>query len=497
MPDKPDNATTLDWRDIFWREWCHTEDEVLAGKLFGALADEAPSLAARRTVRRAASAVCISWAVSVGGLCALGYWVARAPGALSPLWVLAGTGALGAALGLAEAAVVATVPTWRRLLTEAHGAVTAAGATKARLAALLAALPVAGFAIAGRQSLHPGLAVPAFDLLAAATLAVAWLVAGATAMVHAYPALAHEPVGGILRRALPTFDVTAALLFGSPLPGDPDAPPLPWRILQARAFTWWRGRPSREEFIAACRRPEAPEWAHALVKQVKASDIPPPAELARQLMREPGLPNPTASERLLWWEGKAMDALESAALVGGSKGAIAARLARQIGERISRRFPDGVDGLLCPDCVTRFREHKARLSPVEAVTYCACRSCKQSKKAIEHSGEVVAVLDADDDRPMLRKGESLRVNWLARARKKAFEGQDVFDFDRVEVACASDEEVRHFLVDVTSDTDPARRKRYRAMECRIGPRCDLSENTLLALRKVFGAVTTSRAANRP
>ncbi len=145
----------------------------------------------------------------------------------------------------------------------------------------------------------------------------------------------------------------------------------------------------------------------------------------------------------------------------------------------------------CPECLERFEACRARVSRSESVAYYACPVCRRTQGGITHRGRLVAVLDAEaGPETCVRDGE-LRANWLARARARDFQGTELFDFDRVEVVHATDEDVHHLLVDVANDTDEKRRKRYREMECTV--LCRLQPNTLLALGKVFGKVRVSDA----
>jgi NADH-quinone oxidoreductase subunit J len=99
--------------------------------------------------------------------------------------------------------------------------------------------------------------------------------------------------------------------------------------------------------------------------------------------------------------------------------------------------------------------------------------------------QIVAVLDAgwSEEAQRLHK-DLLRVNWLRR--------QTLFDFDRVEIVQATDEDVEQFMSQIDNDTDSWRRSRYRQMPCLLAPQVDLSENTLRILRSVFGEVKTAQ-----
>ena len=73
-----------------------------------------------------------------------------------------------------------------------------------------------------------------------------------------------------------------------------------------------------------------------------------------------------------------------------------------------------------------------------------------------------------------------QVNWSAQQR--------LFDFDRVEIIQATDEDVERFAMQVGNDTDPVRQPRYTQMHCLIAPGCRLSENSWRILQSFFGQV---------
>ncbi len=155
-------------------------------------------------------------------------------------------------------------------------------------------------------------------------------------------------------------------------------------------------------------------------------------------------------------------------------------IAQETTQRWERRAPR----LLCLRCLARCGAHQVRLSWRNSVTYYGCRACHQSREFLDRSGEVVAVLDAAMSDERLERNGVLRVNYLAR--------NAVFDFDRVEIAQATDAEVERFAVQVGNDTDEFRRPRYRRMTCTVSAECRLSENTMRILRSMFGEVVVKR-----
>lgn len=96
-------------------------------------------------------------------------------------------------------------------------------------------------------------------------------------------------------------------------------------------------------------------------------------------------------------------------------------------------------------------------------------------------GKVIAILDTGwVGESQRQQDDLLRVNWLQR--------QSLFDFDRVEIVQASDEDVERFARQVSNDTNDWRRAGYRQMPCLISTDCSLSENTINLLKNAFGEV---------
>jgi hypothetical protein len=63
-----------------------------------------------------------------------------------------------------------------------------------------------------------------------------------------------------------------------------------------------------------------------------------------------------------------------------------------------------------------------------------------------------------------------------------------FDFDKVEIVSATDEEVERFAVKVGNDTDPFRQPHYKTMRCLVAESCNLSKNSIRVLQQMFGEV---------
>jgi hypothetical protein len=158
---------------------------------------------------------------------------------------------------------------------------------------------------------------------------------------------------------------------------------------------------------------------------------------------------------------------------------LAIELLTHIEQETTIRFAWRLAQLLCPRCLTRFGAHSLDLAWGVSFTYYGCRACGQSREFLEWP-QVVAVLDTNWTELYARQGDQLRLNWLKR--------RTLFDFDRIEIIQATDEEVERFAVQVGNDTDPVREPRYKQMWCRVGPECRLSENTLRILESIFGQV---------
>lgn len=101
--------------------------------------------------------------------------------------------------------------------------------------------------------------------------------------------------------------------------------------------------------------------------------------------------------------------------------------------------------------------------------------------------QVVAVLDSDWPQETHRENHKLlRINWLRR--------QTLFDFDRVEIVRATDEQVQQFIANIRNDADEWRAIQYPQMVCRVSLACNLSENTVRLLRDTFAEVKVAQAA---
>jgi RNase P subunit RPR2 len=190
--------------------------------------------------------------------------------------------------------------------------------------------------------------------------------------------------------------------------------------------------------------------------------------------------------QVLAWGGEAVPALQ--AIVTSDNHvlkSIAVQLLRDIGADTTYRLGRQAEELFCPRCLTHFAPQTIRLSWWQSVIYCGCRTCGQSRETL-HSERLVALLDNDIALEAYNQNGNLHVNWLKR--------RHVFDFDRVAIIHATDEDVERFAVQVGNDTDLVRKPRYTTMPCVVSAECHLSENSIRILERMFGKVVVTNHA---
>ena len=157
------------------------------------------------------------------------------------------------------------------------------------------------------------------------------------------------------------------------------------------------------------------------------------------------------------------------------------QLLSDIANEAKTRLGEGAEDLICPRCFTSYTKHEVNLTRWQSITYYGCRTCHQNRKFFQ--GWVIAALDNSTTQEQAQQNGVIWVNWTNR--------RTLFDFDEVQIVQATDEEVERFAVQVGNDTDPLRKPRYQQMRCVISPDCDLSENSLRILRRMFGSVEVS------
>lgn len=155
-------------------------------------------------------------------------------------------------------------------------------------------------------------------------------------------------------------------------------------------------------------------------------------------------------------------------------------LLQSIGQETKERLADQANHLLCSDCVIHCHPLEIIVPNLASITYFGCRFCRQSRDFQRWPGGVVAVLDRCQRKEKVQRGDQIRVNWLVHQR--------LFDFERVEIIRATDEDIERFAVQVGNDTYENRSAGYKEMECAVQPDCRLTANTVRILEHIFGSV---------
>ena len=249
---------------------------------------------------------------------------------------------------------------------------------------------------------------------------------------------------------------------------------------------WWRKRPFPDELRAVIKQaaltPSADlkPW-HKLLTYMQRAPKQPTNELVYRLSIDRWSDQFIARYGLEYIGGKAVEPLQRFAEAQTNQAVRRAALTvmNYIEEETSARLANVVDRLWCTDCLVKCTRHRVRLSFVDTLSFYGCRACYQSE-TFHYLDRVEIVLDRDRKNEQIEAHNYLYVNW--------FERDSLFDFDRVRIIHATDEEVERFAVQVGNDTNPVRQARYRQMRCRVEPDCLLSENTLRILRNTFGRV---------
>ena len=251
-----------------------------------------------------------------------------------------------------------------------------------------------------------------------------------------------------------------------------------------RLWVWWRNRPDRLEVENALRQvdlgPPEKSWAKVLA----FLDQPHQAtysisELISQLQSLDWQERFIAAHMLVVTGGEAVDELYALATkITSPLHKKAFRLLQAIAQETTHRLARPTQTHLCPLCLTRCGRHSVVVDTME-ITFYGCRTCRQSREFF--TGEVVAVLNSGSYEAVPQQvADDVWVNWLSR--------RELFDFDRVEIVQATDEEVERFAVQVGNDTDPGRVVHYEQMVCVVQRSCHLSPNSRRILGRIFGEV---------
>lgn len=277
------------------------------------------------------------------------------------------------------------------------------------------------------------------------------------------------------------------------------------RLYQAvphNPLTWfkWVGlgkttRPDAAEVEAALhqacisRRGARHVWERRLERldEIKHSALPV-EKLIANLQDHHWLERFIARHALLHYGGEAVPSLLVLTLDDSSPlQETATWLLQSIAADTTSRLAQDADKLLCSRCLVFCHRHSIQLPWQPDLAFYGCRACRRSRSLRTRPAHLVVVLDSSISYEQMEQNETLWVNW--------FQYGDLFDFDRVEIIRASDEEVERFAVQVGNDTDPFRQPRYRQMGCVVAPGCQLSENTRRILASTFGQVESEQVSS--
>jgi hypothetical protein len=269
---------------------------------------------------------------------------------------------------------------------------------------------------------------------------------------------------------------------------------LPYRF--RACYVWWHGQPKMVDVESALRqacavRPEAEQqWREPLRRLEASKQQPgPPEKLIADLRSDDWVERFIARFGLVALGGEAVAVLVAflqplAEDTANLSRQLAIRLLKNISLETSARLANKAPWLLCPRCLARCYAHRMPLPWQADFVFYGCRTCCQSRELVDWPGKVVAVLDTAWAAEQIQQGNVWYVNWSQR--------RALFDFDRVLIVQATDEDVERFAVQVGNDTDPFRKPRYQQIPCRVKPEYRLSENTLRILERMFGQVERER-----
>jgi len=131
--------------------------------------------------------------------------------------------------------------------------------------------------------------------------------------------------------------------------------------------------------------------------------------------------------------------------------------------------------IFCSHCFILPSPHKAL-----RFTYYSCQHCNRNRHFISAPNGVIAIIDQNMQKDKIVRDGALFVNWIKHGR--------IFDFDRVEIINATDNDIDKFVLQVESDVDDYRKPRYKKMTVNIHPGCQLSRNSIMNLEMAFGKV---------
>jgi hypothetical protein len=265
-----------------------------------------------------------------------------------------------------------------------------------------------------------------------------------------------------------------------------------WRA----CYVWWRGQPKMTDVEGALRqacavRPKAQQrWLEPLRRLETSKQQPgPPEKLIADLHSDDWVERFIGRYTLVALGGEAVAFLVAflqplAEDTANLSRRLAIRLLKNISLETSASLASKAPLLLCRRCLVRGYAHRIPLPWQPDFVFYGCRTCRQSRALVDWPGKIVAVLDTAWVAEQIQQGDVWYVNWLQH--------RALFDFDRVLIVQATDEDVERFAVQVGNDTDPFRKPRYQQIPCRVKPECRLSENTMRILDRMFGQVERGR-----
>jgi len=259
----------------------------------------------------------------------------------------------------------------------------------------------------------------------------------------------------------------------------------PLRHEDARCLCWlgrWRHAPPLLTELEQSLR-FAPDPFPTLLHQLKGArtkNLPAQAWISR-LLSSDYQQRFVARHTLVTLGGEAVEPLIRSVQAHPELERTVQRILQAIAHDTAQRFALYSDRFFCPRCLVRFHRHTVSLGQ-RSFNFYGCRYCRQSREFLTVSRSV-AVLNKPMAGEYVLQDGVLRVNWLQRG--------ELFDFDEVEIAQASDEAVERFCIQVGNDEDVVRRGRQRRMVCRVVASSGLRVDTLNKLRSVFGTVVTS------
>lgn len=158
-------------------------------------------------------------------------------------------------------------------------------------------------------------------------------------------------------------------------------------------------------------------------------------------------------------------------------------LLKSIEDETTERLEKDKELLYCKYCFRNCEQLVVDAFFSTGVKYYGCSECGQSLEFYRCESGVIAVLDNRLDEKEILCGDELRVNWIEHGR--------AFDFKRIEILQAENQEVERFVIQVGNDIDEERREAYKDMGCMISSECRLSANTVRILEHMFGGVQIS------